>query len=189
MLKKLAILVTLMAIIIFPACGSDGGGGESATAEKTYTEAEIRADWDFLPANPDPARNNKSQEGIDSNGVGGRDDAEIAAAMLSYPDKTKFRILSDIAQFHREEILAEKNKDGDAYYNANKGITFAIKCYGLKYDASDSNVIEILNKIDGVEADRGYQSALREMKMQDHLYNHNPTRSEVEAYFQEYYSK
>ncbi|MCP4354674.1 MAG: hypothetical protein GY793_03375 [Proteobacteria bacterium] len=152
-----------------------------------YTKREIIAAWD-LPEYPSPAINDQTQEGVDVNGRRGRDDVELWAGYYSYPDEVKFKMLTDLAAFHRDEIVAYNNNDGRAYFEAGTDLILVMSCYHAKYDVEERGIQKWMDLTDGLAANRGFQTLMREAKMSKFRADLNPKRVEIKKYCQGHYS-
>tara|TARA_Y100001960_G_scaffold319101_1_gene389952 strand:- start:5349 stop:5966 length:618 start_codon:yes stop_codon:yes gene_type:complete len=132
-MKKL-LFVTLTASFVV-ACGGGGDGGSSANAgntPETLTREQIEVKFN-LPIEPIEEVNNSTIEGVDSNGIRGRDDVERAITFEYYKDEVKLNHLYSLLEAEQNISMAFQGQDELKMNEALNEISRLNSCYIFSY--------------------------------------------------------
>ena len=142
---KKFLLVTLISSFIIACGGGDGGSASAGNLAETLTPAEIEAKFN-LPPEPTPDMPGfDTVEGIDSNGIRGRDDVERKIAFEFYKEEEKVIQLHALSEVHSKAVKAIESSNVESLKEAGAEYSQYNMCYIFSHAEQGARELETLD--------------------------------------------
>jgi hypothetical protein len=134
-MKKIVLIALLSSFVIACGGGDDSNANAVIPANPELTKEQIEEKFN-LPPEPDQEVNNVTIEGIDSNGIRGRDDVERAVTFKFYKDEVKLGHLYSLLEAERAVSITFQGQNETERQKALEEVSTINSCYIFSYRES-----------------------------------------------------